>query len=196
MSRFGKFNWYLVGGVGLWSGIRLYGQCHFQLWCRSAKGAISCGTPLTPWVVIGGCVSQFIPVTGRRNGSLLLGDCFFSPGCDVVLGCTVCRPCSHIEGGHTWTTRAARDFLGTLSRSTLVEVGVGRSVEECTPARPQGWEQRRRGASGRDRASVHSTFPTCAKRRATRTQYKIQTQSDVTTLIHSHTHTFSVIVCS
>ena len=160
---------YLLGRVvpkawtGLWSGIRLYEQRRFQLEVPLAKGWSQLGNrrnPLTPWVEVDGCVSLFILETGRSNGSSLLGDCFFSPqGCDVVLGCL---PCLYRGGAQTWTTVGARELVGTLSRSTLEEVGAERSVGRCTLPLPQGWEQRPR-ASWRDRSSVRSTCSACAE---------------------------------
>ena len=68
---------------------------------------------------------------------------------------------------------------GTLSRSALVELGAEKSAGECTLALPWGLRQRRRGASGRDRGSVHGTIPELAKTVAS-TQHKPQPQSDVT----------------
>ena len=117
---------------GLLSGIRLYGQCHFQLGVPLTKGCSqlrNCLTPLAPWVVMDGCVSLLIPETGRSDGSILLGDCFFSPqGCDVVSGWAVGPPRSHRGGGQIWKTGGARELLGTPSRSALEEVGAERKV--------------------------------------------------------------------
>ena len=95
--------------------------------------AVERSHPLTPWAVMGGCVSVFSPESGRSNGSLLLGDCFFSPeGCDVVLGCAVCPPSFHRGGGQIWMTGGARELLGTLT-PTLEEVGAETRVQSGSP---------------------------------------------------------------